>query len=129
MQLRIEDAPEFGEGILKLTINGLLVSAFCPGSDAHNNVLAVTKSKKKNLAVSILKCTAEPGDLNMWFKNERGSKCVPIKLPNDVFSLNINGLPINIFRKESYVLEKGKKVMKQTPVYLTMQILFPNATY
>ena len=129
MQLRIEDAPEFGEGILKLTINSLLVSVFCPGSEAHENVLAATKSRKKNLDISILKCTAEPGELNMWLKNERGSKVVPINLPDDVFSLHINGKPINIFRKESIVKENDKPISKQTPVYLTMQILFPHAKY
>jgi len=116
MELRIENAPEFGEGILKLTINSLLVSAFCPGSEAHNNVLTVTKSTRRNLDVDIRKCYAEPGELNMWLKNERGSKVVPIKLPNDVFSLHLNNLPINIFRKGS-------------SVHQAMQVLFPNANY
>ena len=116
MELRIENAPEFGEGILKLTINSLLVSAFCPGSECHNHVLAVTKSTRRNLDIDVRKVFAEPGELNMWLENERGRKCVPIKLPNDVFSLHINNLPINIFRKGS-------------PVHQAMQVLFPNANY
>ena len=116
LKLRIEPAPEFGEGTLKLTINSLLVSAFSPGSDAHNNVLTITKSRKKNLDIDIRKAYAEPGELNMWLKTETTSKVVPIKLPDDVFVLHINNLPINIFRKES-------------PVHLSMQVLFPHAKY
>lgn len=116
MELRIENAPEFGEGILKLTINSLMVAAFCPGSEAHNNVLTVTKTKVRNLDIDFRKVYAEPGDLNMWLENERGRKCVPIKLPNDVFSMHINNLPINLFRKES-------------EVHQALQVLFPNATY
>ncbi len=116
MQLKIEDAPEFGKSILKLTINNLLISVFCPGSDAHNNVIAAIQSKKKNLDIDIRKVFAEPGELNMWLKNERVSKCVPIKLPNDVFSLHINGMPINLFRKNSNV-------------HINMELTFPNAKY
>jgi len=111
MQLTIENANEFGEGCKKLTINGLLISVFTPGSECEQNLNTIIKKRKKNYKVEIKPVT---GEITMLFKNELGESREVLKIPKDVKSLHIDNLPINIFRFGSNV-------------HKNMQLCFPNA--
>ncbi len=113
MKLQVVNAPKFGEGILQLLINGLMVSVFCPGSEAEQSINKILKSRRKKLKITIL---PTHGDITITLKSDGGSHDVPVKVSKNVFSLHINDLPINIFKKGS-------------PVHMTMEVLFPNAKY
>ena len=113
MKLEILDAPEFGEGIKKLNINGLLVSVYCPGSECEQSIKTITKSRKKQLKVSF---KPVDGEITMKFISDKGEHSEIVKIPKDVLSLHINDLPINIFTKTSKVAA-------------AMQVLFPDVTF
>jgi hypothetical protein len=116
--LQIEPYPEVGEGCLKLTCNGLMISAFTPGSECEANIRLAIKG---NRSTNTIEVKPVEGLVTMWLipgDPPDESQKVPrvVEVPRGVYSLHINDLPINVFRLGSNV-------------HMNMQLCFPEATY
>lgn len=116
--LQIEPYPEVGEGCLKLTCNGLMISAFTPGSECEANIRLAIKGNRRTNTIEV---KPVEGEVTMWLvpgepPDDNLKHCKVLKVPRDVYSLHINDKPINVFRIGSNV-------------HMNMQLCFPEVVY